>query len=78
MLTNKERKMAIKMLIFDFRDSEKKFFENNKFEDFDITFFKESLNEESVKNLTDEQLEQTAIISVFIDSEITEFVINQF
>ena len=70
--------MTIKMLIFDFRDSEKKFFENNKFEDFDITFFKESLNEESVKNLTDEQLEQTAIISVFIDSEITEFVINQF
>ena len=78
MLTNKECKMAIKMLIFDFRDSEKKFFENNKFEDFDITFFKESLNEESVKKLTDEQLEQTAIISVFIDSEITEFVINQF
>ena len=60
--------MAIKMLIFDFRDSEKKFFENNKFEDFDITFFKESLNEESVKNLTDEQLEQTAIISVFNQS----------
>lgn len=78
MQINKEHAMTIKMLIFDFRDSEKKFFENNKFEDFDITFFKESLNEDTVKNLTEEQLNQTAIISVFINSEVTDFVIKQF
>ncbi len=70
--------MAIKMLIFDFRDSEKKFFEENKFENFDITFFKESLNEDTVNNLTPEQLEQTAVISVFIDSEVTQAVIDKF
>lgn len=70
--------MAIKMLIFDFRDSEKKFFEENKFENFDITFFKESLNEDTVNNLTNEQLEQTAVISVFIDSEVTQAVIDKF
>ncbi len=70
--------MAIKMLMFDFRDSEKKFFEDNKFENFDITFFKESLNEDTVKNLTDEQLEHTAVISVFIDSEVTQAVIDKF
>lgn len=70
--------MAIKMLIFDFRDSEKEFFKRNKFENFDITFFKESLNEDTVNNLTNEQLEQTAVISVFIDSEITPNVINKF
>ncbi len=70
--------MAIKMLIFDFRDSEKKFFEENKFENFDITFFKESLNEDTVNNLTSEQLEQTAVISVFIDSEVTQAVIDKF
>lgn len=70
--------MAIKMLIFDFRDSEKNFFKNNKFDNFDITFFKESLNENTVKNLTDEQLEQTSVISVFIDSEITQDVIDKF
>ncbi len=66
------------MLIFDFRDSEKKFFEENKFENFDITFFKESLNEDTVNNLTPEQLEQTAVISVFIDSEVTQAVIDKF
>lgn len=70
--------MAIKMLIFDFRDSEKKFFEENKFENFDITFFKESLNEDTVDSLTPEQLEQTAVISVFIDSEVTQAVIDKF
>lgn len=70
--------MAIKMLIFDFRDSEKKFFEENKFENFDITFIKESLNEDTVDNLTPEQLEQTAVISVFIDSEVTQAVIDKF
>ncbi len=70
--------MAIKMLIFDFRDSEKKFFEDNKFENFDITFFKESLNEDTVKKLTQEQLEHTAVISVFIDSEVTQAVIDKF
>ncbi len=70
--------MTIKILIFDFRDSEKKFFERNKFENFDITFFKESLNEDTVNNLTDEQLEHTAVISVFIDSEVTQAVIDKF
>lgn len=70
--------MAIKMLIFDFRDSEKQFFEDNKFENFDITFFKESLNEDTVNTLTPEQLEETSVISVFIDSEVTQAVIDKF
>lgn len=70
--------MAIKMLMFDFRDSEKKFFEDNKFENFDITFFRESLNEDTVNTLSPEQLEQTTVISVFIDSEVTQNVIDKF
>ena len=70
--------MAIKMLIFDYRDSEKNFFENNKNDDFDITFFYESLNDETVNNLSEEELNDTSIISVFINSEVTEEVINKF
>lgn len=70
--------MSVKMLIFDFRDSEKQFFKDNKFENFDITFLRESLNEDTVNNLTDEQLEETAVISVFIDSEVTQSVIDRF
>lgn len=70
--------MTVKMLIFDFRDSEKAFFENKKFENFDIKFFKESLNEEFVKTLSADDLEKTTIISVFIDSEVSSDVINAF
>lgn len=70
--------MAIKMLMFDFRDSEKEFFNKENLENFDITFFKESLNEDFVSALTPEQLEQTTVISVFIDSEVTQNVINAF
>lgn len=71
--------MAIKMLLFDYRDTEKPFFENNDTMDsFDITYICDPLNEETVNNLTDEQKENTQVVSVFIDSDVTENVINQF
>lgn len=70
--------MAIKLLVFDYRDNEKDFFRSHELENFDITFFKESLNEESVKNLSEDVLNSTAVISVFVHSEVTENVINSF
>lgn len=70
--------MAIKMLVFDFRDSEREFFNKNNLENFDITFIRDNLNDETVKNLSQEELENTSVISVFIDSEVTENVINSF
>ncbi|MBE7702447.1 MAG: hydroxyacid dehydrogenase [Cyanobacteria bacterium SIG28] len=66
----------MKMLMFDYRESESEFFEKNDFPDFDITFIKEPLNE--MTNLTDEQYEETDIISVFINSSVTEEVIKKF
>lgn len=66
----------MKMLIFDFRESEREFFEKNEFKDFDITFIEEPLNEMS--QLTEEQLRDTDIISVFINSSLTEEVISKF
>ena len=36
--------MAIRLLVFDFRESEKDFFRSHELENFDITFFAESLN----------------------------------
>lgn len=66
----------MKMLMFDFRDSERNFFNENDFPDFDITFIKESLNEAT--NLSEEIYSETDIISVFITSSITENVINRF
>lgn len=71
--------MAVKMLVFDFRETEKEFFDKNEMcDNFDITFINESLNDETVKALALDALENTAIISVFINSEITQEVINAF
>lgn len=66
----------MKMLIFDFRESEKEFFNNNEFKDFEITFINEPLN--SLTQLTEEQWNETDIISVFISSSVTEDVIHKF
>ena len=66
----------MKMLMFDFRDSEKSFFEHNKFPDFEITFIHEPLNE--LSKLTPEQYNDTDVISVFISSNVSEEVISRF
>lgn len=70
--------MACKMLIFDLRETEKNYFNQNNFEYFEIKFFQESLNEETVKKIPKEDLENALIISVFTTSEITEKVIEKF
>ena len=66
----------MKMLMFDFRESEKNFFEKNEFADFEITFITKPLNEDT--ELTEEQLNETDVICVFINSDVTEKVINKF
>ena len=66
------------MLIFDLRETEKNYFNQNNFEYFEIKFFQESLNEETVKKIPKEDLENALIISVFTTSEITEKVIEKF
>ncbi len=66
----------MKMLVFDFRESEKEFFEKNKFNDFDITFIKEPLNIET--DLSEKVLNDTDIISVFTTSTVTADVLKRF
>lgn len=66
----------MKMLLFDFRESEREFFDNNELKDFDITFIAEPLNEMTC--LTDEQWAETDVVSVFINSSVTKEVIDKF
>lgn len=66
----------MKMIMFDFRDSERDFFNKNDFPDFDISFIKEPLNEMS--QLTQEQYEETVVISVFISSNLSKEVLERF
>ena len=66
----------MKMLMFDFRESERDFFNKNDFQDIDITFIKEPLNETT--ELPDEIYEETDVISVFITSIVNEETISKF
>ena len=66
----------MKMLMFDFRETEKDFFDKNEFVDFDITFINKPLNEDM--ELSEEQMNETDIISVFRSSNLTEHVLNKF
>lgn len=66
----------MKLLVFDFRESEKEFFSKNNFCDFDITFFEESLKENT--RLDDEELAETDIICVYRSSLLTSKVLRRF
>lgn len=66
----------IKMLMFDLKESEEKFLENYDTSDFEITYFRESLNKNT--KLTVEECDKTAILSVFITSDITKEVLDKF
>lgn len=66
----------MKMLMFDFRESERDFFNKNDFQDIDIIFIKEPLNE--ITELSDEIYEETDIISVFITSIVNEETLSKF
>ncbi len=66
----------MKVLFFDLRDSEKSFFENNQFQDFDITFKEEALTDKT--KLTDEEYENTCVLCVYRSSILTEKVLKKF
>ena len=64
------------MLMFDFRDTEKEYFKENTPTDLEIEFFKEPLSDKF--HLTDSQKENTVVLSVFINSELTPEILSQF
>lgn len=66
----------MKVLLFDLRESEKPFFEQNKYCDFDITIKEESLNEKT--KLTEEEINDTVAISVYRSSILCEKILKQF
>ena len=43
--------MTIQMLVFDLRESDKQFFENNELQNFNFTFYDNSLNPQTVKSV---------------------------
>lgn len=70
--------MVCKMLLFDFRETEHWFFEKNKLENFDIKFYKDSLNEKKLAHLSDDEIENTTAISVYKFSRLNDKVLQYF
>ena len=66
----------MKMLFFEEKESEKAYFDTHELPDFEITRFETALNKDT--ELTEEQYRETVVLSVFINSEITEKVISKF
>ena len=66
----------MKMLMYDFRESEREYFQNNTLNDFDISFRSEQLNESS--DLSEEDINDTSIISVYRSSNLTRNVLEKF
>lgn len=66
----------MKILLFDLRESEKNFFEQNIYPDFDITLKEESLNEQT--NLTEEEYENTCILCVYRSSILSKNILKKF
>lgn len=70
--------MVCKMLFFDCNDKEKLFFDKNDIKIFEVKTFKTSLNKKNVKDLSPDDIEQAAALSVFTPSLLSEEVINYF
>ncbi len=70
--------MTIQMLVFDLRESDKQFFENNELQNFNFTFYDNSLNPQTVKSLPQEIKDRTTVISVSRNSDMTREVIDEF
>lgn len=70
--------MTCKMLFFDYRESEKPFFDKNPTHNFDIKFFSSSLNRKTVRDIENEDLEHTNVLNIYTPSIISADIINQF
>ena len=66
----------IKMLMFDVKETEMKVINDYDTSDYEITYFRESLNINT--KLTVQEYDETSIISVFITSDISKGLIDKF
>lgn len=67
-----------KMLVFEYRNSEKPFFDKLQLDDIEIKFFGGKLNEDTFKKLPEEDRQSAEIVSVFIESHINTEVLDSF
>ena len=66
-----------RLLVFDYKASEKAFFENNKIDGVEMKFFENILDETSAKSL-DTKDKEAEFLSVFITSTVSKNVLDEF
>ena len=70
--------MVCRMLFFDCSENDRLFFKKNDFPNYEIKFFKNSLNKKTVKDLSENDLEHTSALSICTPSLLSADVINCF
>lgn len=70
--------MVCKLLFFEYKDDERSFFINNDLVNFDIKFFPNAINDVSIDNLSQNELNETVMLSVNESSVLTPYVISRF
>ena len=70
--------MTCKMLFFDYRESEKPFFDKNQTHNFEIKLFSKSLNRKTVREIDKNDLEKTSILNIYTPSIISADIVNMF
>ena len=71
--------MKSKILFFDLKKVEEEFFyTHQKFDCYDIKFFKESLNEDNLDKIPKEDFENAMVLSVFTSSKLSANVLDKF
>lgn len=70
--------MTCKMLFFDYRESEKPFFDKKPTHNFEIKLFSKSLNRKTIREIDKEDLEHTSVLNVYTPSIISADIINMF
>lgn len=70
--------MTLNVLLFEYKEYEKEFFKNNIPEGFNITFFEESLNKNTVRDIPKDIRDKTTVTIISTHSEMDKEVINSF
>lgn len=66
-----------KMIVFDYKQSEKAFFDSNKIDNVEIKFYEQQLDSMSLKEIPPED-KDAEILSVFITSNVDKSVLDEF
>lgn len=70
--------MSVEMLFFEYRKSEQKYFQKYDCGCFNVHFLEYALNEKTLNDLPDEVIEHITVLSVFVESDLSENVLKRF